>query len=107
MLIAADEEYPEVLIKGCHMAGNRARGLLLGSRARMIIEDNYFHIPGAAILFEGDGNFWFEQAGVMLSLEITYLKMEIMVILPGGMLVLLLVAVSLISRVMSAITEES
>ena len=33
--------------------------------------------------------------------------MEIMVILPGGMLVLLLVAVSLISRVMSAITEES
>lgn len=41
------------------------------------------------------------------SLEITYLKMEIMVILPGGMLVLLLVAVSLISRVMSAITEES
>ena len=64
MLIAADEEYPEVLIKGCHMAGNRARGLLLGSRARMIIEDNYFHIPGAAILFEGDGNFWFEQAGV-------------------------------------------
>ena len=32
----------------------------------------------------------------MLSLEITYLKMEIMVILPGGMLVLLLVAVSLI-----------
>ncbi len=64
MVIAADEEYPEVLIKGCHMAGNRARGLLLGSRGKMVIEDNYFHIPGAAILFEGDGNFWFEQAGV-------------------------------------------
>lgn len=64
MVIAADEEYPEVLIKGCYMAGNRARGLLLGSRGQMIIEDNYFHIPGAAILFEGDGNFWFEQAGV-------------------------------------------
>lgn len=64
MVVAADEEYPEVLIKGCHMSGNRARGLLLGSRARMVIEDNYFHIPGAAILFEGDGNFWFEQSGV-------------------------------------------
>lgn len=64
MVVAADEEYPEVLIKGCYMSGNRARGLLLGSRGKMIIEDNYFHIPGAAILLEGDGNFWFEQAGV-------------------------------------------
>lgn len=64
MAIAADEEYPEVLIKGCHMSGNRARGLLLGSRAEMIIEDCYFHIPGAAILLEGDCNFWFEQSGV-------------------------------------------
>lgn len=64
MVVAADEEYPEVLIKGCYMSGNRARGLLIGSRAQMIIEDNYFHIPGAAILLEGDGNFWFEQAGV-------------------------------------------
>ena len=25
---------------------------------------NYFHIAGASILFEGDGNFWFEQSGV-------------------------------------------
>ncbi len=64
MVVAADEEYPEVLIKGCYMSGNRARGLLLGSRGKMIIEDNYFHIPGAAILFEGDGNFWYEQSGV-------------------------------------------
>ena len=64
MVVAADEEYPDVIIRGCHMAGNRARGLLLGSRGRMVIEDNYFHIPGAAILFEGDGNYWFEQAGV-------------------------------------------
>ena len=63
-VIAADDEYPEVLIKGCRMRGNRARGLLLGSRGKIVIEDCYFHIPGAAILFEGDGNFWFEQSGV-------------------------------------------
>lgn len=63
-VVAADECYPEVLIKGCRMRGNRARGLLLGSRAPMVIEDNYFHIAGAAILFEGDANYWFEQAGV-------------------------------------------
>ncbi len=46
------------------MSGNRARGLLLGSRGRIVIERNYFHIAGAAVLFEGDGNYWFEQSGV-------------------------------------------
>ena len=49
-------------VAGCR--GNRARGLLIGSRGRVIIENNYFHIAGASILFEGDGNFWFEQSGV-------------------------------------------
>ena len=63
-LIADDEIRPDVLIRGCRMAGNRARGLLLGSRGKIVIEENYFHIAGAAILFEGDGNFWFEQSGV-------------------------------------------
>lgn len=63
-VVASDDEYPDVLIKGCRMGNNRARGLLIGSRGKVVIEDNYFHIPGAAILFEGDGNYWFEQSGV-------------------------------------------
>lgn len=63
-VVAADDEYPEVLIKGCHFSGNRARGLLLGSRAPLVVEDCYFHVPGSAILFEGDGNYWWEQSGV-------------------------------------------
>lgn len=63
-LIADDENYPKVLIKGCTIRSNRARGLLLGSRAPMVIEDNYFHSAGAALLFEGDGNYWYEQSGV-------------------------------------------
>ncbi|MEI6644995.1 MAG: right-handed parallel beta-helix repeat-containing protein [bacterium] len=54
----------EVLIKGCTIRGNRARGILLGSRGKIVVEDNLFHAPGAAILFEGDARFWFEQAGV-------------------------------------------
>jgi len=54
----------EVLIKGCTIRGNRARGILLGSRGKIMVEDNLFHVPGAAILFEGDARFWFEQAGV-------------------------------------------
>lgn len=53
-----------VRIERCLFRGNRARGLLLGSRGRTEIVGNTFHIPGAAILFEGDARFWFEQAGV-------------------------------------------
>jgi hypothetical protein len=60
----ADANTAEVLIKNCVIRGNRARGILLGSRGRMVVEGNTFHTPGAAILFEGDASFWFEQAGV-------------------------------------------
>jgi hypothetical protein len=60
----ADANTAECLIKNCVMRGNRARGILLGSRGKMVIEGNTFHTPGAAILFEGDSRFWFEQAGV-------------------------------------------
>lgn len=62
--MASIEAYPEVLIKGCTIQKNRARGLLLGSRAKIVIENNYFHTPGSAILFEGDGCYWYEQSGV-------------------------------------------
>ena len=43
---------------------NRARGMLLNCRGTTIIENNYFHTPGAAIMFEGDASFWYEQGGV-------------------------------------------
>ena len=62
--LAAADAYPEVRIDHCTIRCNRARGILLGSRAKMVIEDNLFHTPGAAILFEGDARFWYEQAGV-------------------------------------------
>lgn len=63
-VVAATDSYPEVIIRNCKMRGNRARGILLGSRGKMLIENNYFHTPGAAILFEGDGTYWYEQSGV-------------------------------------------
>lgn len=62
--LASDDSYPDVLIKGCKFANNRARGLLIGSRGKVIIENNYFHVPGSPVLFEGDGNYWYEQSGV-------------------------------------------
>lgn len=60
----ADANTAEFLMRGCVLRGNRARGILLGSRGRTVVEGNTFHTPGAAILFEGDSRFWFEQAGV-------------------------------------------
>ncbi|MDU0354765.1 right-handed parallel beta-helix repeat-containing protein [Paraglaciecola aquimarina] len=62
--VAEIRDYPDVLIKGNTIRRNRARGMLLNCRGKTIVEDNYFHSPGAAILFEGDANFWFEQGGV-------------------------------------------
>lgn len=64
MVMGEDLHSPDVLIKDCVFSGNRARGLLIGSRGKVTIENNEFHIAGAAILFEGDGNYWFEQSGV-------------------------------------------
>jgi hypothetical protein len=63
-VVASADGYPETWIHHCVIRSNRARGILLGSRARMVIENNTFHTPGAAILLEGDGRFWYEQAGV-------------------------------------------
>ena len=53
-----------MLIRGCYIGNNRARGLLIGSRGKVVIEQNVFHTPGTAILFEGDGRYWYEQSGV-------------------------------------------
>ena len=63
-VLAEIYNYPDVTIRHCVIQKNRARGMLIGSRGKVIIEDNLFHTSGAAILFEGDGSYWFEQAGV-------------------------------------------
>ena len=62
--IASIGEYPDVLIKNCKIGKNRARGILLGSRGKIVIENNTFHTPGTAILLEGDARTGAEQAGV-------------------------------------------
>ena len=62
--LAQINQFPSVLIKGCTIRNNRARGILLGSRGKIVVDSNYFHTPGSAILFEGDASHWYEQAGV-------------------------------------------
>lgn len=55
---------PEVEIRGCRSRGNRARGFLISSAGRVVIEDNDFHTPGAAILVASDARDWFESGPV-------------------------------------------
>lgn len=62
--IASIDEYPDVVIRNCKIGKNRARGILLGSRGKIVVEDNIFHTPGTAILLEGDARTGAEQAGV-------------------------------------------
>lgn len=63
-VMAGTADTPFVRIQHCMIRGNRARGILLGSRGKILITENIFHNAGAAILFEGDAMHWFEQAGV-------------------------------------------
>ncbi len=44
---------------------NRARGMLIATRGRVLIEDNFFHTSGSAILFEANGDYWYESGGTL------------------------------------------
>ena len=43
---------------------NRARGMLIATKGKVLIENNYFNTSGCAILFQSDGVYWFESGGV-------------------------------------------
>ena len=59
--VVENKDYaPDVLVEGCTFQNNRARGLLLTSAGEVIVRDNTFRSAGAAILIEGDSNYWFE-----------------------------------------------
>jgi hypothetical protein len=55
---------PDLTIRGCTFRGNRARGPLISTSGKVIVENNFFHTPGAAILIAGDAEFWFESGPV-------------------------------------------
>lgn len=52
---------PRVEIQNCEiLKKNRARGILVTTPEKVLIENNYFRTAGTAILIEGDTDFWFE-----------------------------------------------
>lgn len=55
---------PDVLIKNSFFGSNRARGILISTPGKVVIENNIFESSGAAILIAGDANGWFESGAV-------------------------------------------
>lgn len=52
---------PDVHISNCRiLKKNRARGILVSTPGKVLIENNYFRTAGTAILIEGDTNYWYE-----------------------------------------------
>lgn len=60
----------DLLFENNRVFNNRARGLLIASKGKTVIRNNYFNTPGVAILFESDGQFWFE-SGSTTDVEIS------------------------------------
>lgn len=51
----------ELILKKCSiLKKHRARGILVTTPRKVLIEDNYFRTAGTAILIEGDLDYWFE-----------------------------------------------
>lgn len=44
--------YPELTLRGCTIRWNRARGVLLNGRGKILVENNTFETAGAAVLIE-------------------------------------------------------
>ena len=52
---------PDLEIRDCRiLRQHRARGILVTTPKKVVIEDNYFRTAGAAILIEGDMSYWYE-----------------------------------------------
>lgn len=54
----------DVEIRRCRFQSCRARGLLISTPGKVIIEDNDFESSGSAILIAGDANQWYESGAV-------------------------------------------
>ena len=55
---------PEVEIRNCKFGSCRARGLLVTTPGKVVIEENVFESSGSAILISGDANGWYESGAV-------------------------------------------
>ncbi len=52
--------YPDLLVEGCNISRNRARGLLLSTPKTTIIRNNYFSSEMEALLLPVESSSWYE-----------------------------------------------
>lgn len=55
---------PNATITNCYVGSNRARGYLISTPGKVLIENNIFETSGSAILIAGDANYWYESGPV-------------------------------------------
>ncbi len=55
---------PDAYIADNKFMSNRARGILVSTPGKVVIEGNYFESSGSAILIAGDANNWYETGAV-------------------------------------------
>jgi hypothetical protein len=55
---------PNVDIRNSFFGSNRARGILVTTPGKVVIENNVFESSGSAILISGDANGWYESGAV-------------------------------------------
>lgn len=55
---------PDFYVTGCTCRNNRARGYLISTPGKVVIENNRIASSGAAIKISGDANYWFESGAV-------------------------------------------
>jgi len=51
---------PNVTITNCYTGSCRARGFLISTPGKVLIENNIFETSGSALLIAGDANYWYE-----------------------------------------------
>lgn len=56
--------YPNLVMKNNTIRDNRARSVLVTTKGKVLIEDNYFSSQMHGILIEGDNNKWYESGAV-------------------------------------------
>lgn len=56
--------YPDVVMKHNTIRQNRARGALITTKGKVLIDSNYFSSQMHGILIEGDNKKWYESGGV-------------------------------------------
>lgn len=63
-LIENLDAYPEVVVENCDIGNNRARGLLISTPKKTLVQNNTFHTEMEAILLPVESSSWFESGSV-------------------------------------------